>query len=193
MTRRRTLRPAAVSTARPSYGPGSDEAPVRTWVPPIPAKRISSKPLTCKTSRPCRAWRRPSSRLRSPERARCLWSTANRRLGKRPPRLQDQAPGLRARPALLWELGAYGEDSDARAELVRLCLQRANTPAKDAVLIGDTPADIEGAQANNVRVIAVASGRSNEFTLRDAGAQAVLSDLRDTELLVKLICGDNPH
>ncbi|MFG2858815.1 HAD family hydrolase [Streptomyces mirabilis] len=94
---------------------------------------------------------------------------------------------------ILWELGAYGEDSDARAELVRLCLQRADTAAKDAVLIGDTPADIEGAQANNVRVIAVASGRSDEFTLRDAGAQAVLSDLRDTELLVKLVCGDNPH
>ncbi|MFE5372452.1 HAD family hydrolase [Streptomyces mirabilis] len=94
---------------------------------------------------------------------------------------------------ILWELGAYGEDSDARAELVRLCLQRADTPAKDAVLIGDTPADIEGAQANNVRVIAVASGRSDEFTLRDAGAQAVLSDLRDTELLVKLVRGDNSH
>ncbi|MEU2865015.1 HAD family hydrolase [Streptomyces mirabilis] len=94
---------------------------------------------------------------------------------------------------ILWALGAYGEDSDARAELVRLCLQRADTSAKDAVLIGDTPADIEGAQANNVRVIAVASGRSDEFTLRDAGAQAVLSDLRDTELLVKLVCGDNPH
>ncbi|MFE4752369.1 HAD family hydrolase [Streptomyces mirabilis] len=94
---------------------------------------------------------------------------------------------------ILWELGAYGEDSDARAELVRLCLQRADTAAKDAVLIGDTPADIEGAQANNVRVIAVASGRSDEFTLRDAGAQAVLSDLRDTELLVKLVCGDNPR
>ncbi|MFC9643837.1 HAD family hydrolase [Streptomyces mirabilis] len=72
-------------------------------------------------------------------------------------------------------------------------LQRADTPAKDAVLIGDTPADIDGAQANNVRVIAVASGRSNEFTLWDAGAQAVLSDLRDTELLLKLVCGDKPH
>ncbi|MFE2490972.1 haloacid dehalogenase-like hydrolase [Streptomyces mirabilis] len=94
---------------------------------------------------------------------------------------------------ILWELGAYGEDCDARAELVRLCLQRADTAAKDAVLIGDTPADIEGAQANNVRVIAVASGRSDEFTLRDAGAQAVLSDLRDAELLVKLVCGDNLH
>ncbi|MEU1566230.1 HAD hydrolase-like protein [Streptomyces mirabilis] len=94
---------------------------------------------------------------------------------------------------ILWELGAYGEDSDARAELVRLCLQRADTLAKDAVLIGDTPADVEGAQANNVRVIAVASGRSSESSLRDAGAQAVLPDLRDTELLVKLVSGDNPH
>jgi len=39
-------------------------------------------------------------------------------------------------------------------------------------------------------VIAVASGRSAEADLRDAGAEAVLSDLRDTELLVELVGGD---
>ncbi|MCX5063718.1 haloacid dehalogenase-like hydrolase [Streptomyces sp. NBC_00201] len=88
---------------------------------------------------------------------------------------------------ILWDLGAFGEDDDVRAELVRLSLQRANTTADNAVLIGDTPADIAGAHANGVRVIAVASGRSDEATLRSAGAETVLSDLRDTELLVKLV------
>ncbi|MDN3029690.1 haloacid dehalogenase-like hydrolase [Streptomyces sp. S.PB5] len=91
---------------------------------------------------------------------------------------------------ILWELGAYGEDNDVRAELVRLCLRRADAAVEEAVLIGDTPADVEGAHANGVRVIAVASGRSDEAALRDAGAEVVLSDLRDTEALVKLVRGD---
>ena len=86
-----------------------------------------------------------------------------------------------------WELGAYGEDDDTRAELVRLCLGRAKTTPPDAVLIGDTPADVQGAHANHVRVIAVASGRSTEAELTDAGADVVLRDLGDTELLVKLV------
>ncbi|HKR51529.1 MAG TPA: haloacid dehalogenase-like hydrolase [Pseudonocardiaceae bacterium] len=90
-----------------------------------------------------------------------------------------------------WDLGAYGEDDDTRAELVRLSLQRAGATAADSVLIGDTPADVEGAHANGVRVIAVASGRSDEATLRGTRAEAVLPDLRDTELLVKLVRGDD--
>ncbi|MDX3523344.1 HAD family hydrolase [Streptomyces scabiei] len=90
---------------------------------------------------------------------------------------------------ILWDLGAYGEDDDVRAELVRISLQRANATATDAMLIGDTPADIEGAHANGVRVIAVATGRSNENVLREAGAEVVLPDLQDAELLVKLVRG----
>jgi phosphoglycolate phosphatase-like HAD superfamily hydrolase len=88
---------------------------------------------------------------------------------------------------ILWELGAYGEDDDVRAALVRLSLERAHTTADAAVLIGDTPSDIEGAHANGVRVIAVATGRSDEAALRDAGAEVVLPDLRDAELMVKLV------
>ncbi len=88
---------------------------------------------------------------------------------------------------ILWGLGAYGEDHDVRAALVRLSLERAHTTADAAVLIGDTPADIEGTHANGVRVIAVATGRSDEAALRDAGAEVVLPDLRDAELMVKFV------
>ena len=99
--------------------------------------------------------------------------------------LKLQVFGLDA--PILWDVGAYGEDHDVRADLVDLSLHRAHTAAADAVLIGDTPADIEGAHANGVRVIAVATGRSGEAALREAGAEVVLPGLRDTELLVKLV------
>ncbi|MGW7068815.1 HAD family hydrolase [Streptomyces sp. NPDC054855] len=90
-----------------------------------------------------------------------------------------------------WALGAYGEDHDLRAELVHRSLQRAHTAASAAVLIGDTPADIDGAHANGVRVIAVASGRSDENALRAAGAETVLTDLQDTDRLTKLVRDGN--
>jgi phosphoglycolate phosphatase-like HAD superfamily hydrolase len=61
--------------------------------------------------------------------------------------------------------------------------------ATEAVLIGDTPADVDGAHANGVRVIAVASGRSDEATLLNVGAEVVLADLLDAELLVELVRG----
>lgn len=88
-----------------------------------------------------------------------------------------------------WDLGAYGEDDDERAQLVRLALERSAMAASEAVLIGDTPADVEAGLANGVRVVAVATGKSSEGELRAAGPSAVLPDLRDTERLVKLITG----
>jgi phosphoglycolate phosphatase-like HAD superfamily hydrolase len=90
---------------------------------------------------------------------------------------------------IAWDLGAYGEESDIRADLVRLSLHRADVSATEAVLIGDTPADVDGAHANGVRVIAVASGRSDEATLLNVGAEVVLADLLDAELLVELVRG----
>ncbi|MGW6310417.1 HAD family hydrolase [Streptomyces niveus] len=86
-----------------------------------------------------------------------------------------------------WEVGAYGEDADLRPALVDLALTRSFTAAGDAVLIGDTPADVEGGRENGVHVIAVASGRSSVAELRGAGAHHVLDDLRDIERLLTLI------
>ncbi|MFJ1751229.1 HAD family hydrolase [Streptomyces sp. NPDC088116] len=88
---------------------------------------------------------------------------------------------------IAWELGAYGEDADERPDLVRLSLTRAECPSGDAVLIGDTPADVEGGLTVGVRVIAVATGRSTEADLHEAGAGSVLTDLRDTNALLRLV------
>ncbi|MET9081983.1 haloacid dehalogenase-like hydrolase [Streptomyces sp. NPDC004237] len=94
---------------------------------------------------------------------------------------------------ILWDLGAYGEDDDLRSELVRLSLRRAHVSHQDVVVIGDTPADVAAAHANDVRVIAVASGRSDEAALRHAGADTILPDLRDTQLVGKLVRGSDPR
>lgn len=86
-----------------------------------------------------------------------------------------------------WSIGAYGEDADERSDLVRLALDRSRSTAAEAVLIGDTPSDIEAGRANEVRVIAVASGRSDESELRDAGATIALPGLANTEALLKAV------
>ncbi|MFF4748862.1 HAD family hydrolase [Streptomyces sp. NPDC002514] len=91
-----------------------------------------------------------------------------------------------------WDDGAYGEDADLRPELVELALARSATAASDTVLIGDTPADVEGGVATGVRVIAVATGRSSAEELRGSGAHSVIPDLTDTSELVKLVTGSNP-
>jgi phosphoglycolate phosphatase len=90
-----------------------------------------------------------------------------------------------------WNAGAYAEDADLRPTLVDLALTRSSTTAANTVLIGDTPADVEGGHQNGVRVIAVATGRSSAAELREAGADVVLDDLTDTDLLLKLATNRN--
>jgi len=86
-----------------------------------------------------------------------------------------------------WSAGAYGEDADLRPALVDLALTRSSNVAAKTVLIGDTPADVEGGRQNGVRVIAVATGRSSAAELREAGADVVLDDLTDAALLLRLV------
>jgi len=88
-----------------------------------------------------------------------------------------------------WDVGAYGEDADERPDLVRLSLTRSGATADDAVLIGDTPADVDAGRSTGVRVIAVATGRSSVDDLRAVGADAVLDDLTNDATLVGLVRG----
>lgn len=73
-----------------------------------------------------------------------------------------------------------------RLALDRTARQLGQMPS-GAVLIGDTPSDVQAGHALRARVIAVASGRSSREVLRAAGAEHVLTDLADTDLLQKLI------
>jgi phosphoglycolate phosphatase-like HAD superfamily hydrolase len=61
----------------------------------------------------------------------------------------------------------------------------------DTVVIGDTPADVDAAQRNGCRVVAVATGRSPADVLREAGAETVLPDLSDLRAVLEAIFGCN--
>ncbi|OKI04918.1 phosphoglycolate phosphatase [Streptomyces sp. CB02923] len=84
-------------------------------------------------------------------------------------------------------VGAYGEDAEERAELVTIALKRVDHQAVEAVLVGDTPADIEAGLTAGVRAVGVATGRSNADELRAAGADVVLSDLSDTREVLRTL------
>lgn len=72
-----------------------------------------------------------------------------------------------------------GCDHPDRVEIARLALERAGNP-KNAVLVGDTPRDIEAAKANGMTAIAVATGIFDVSALEKAGADYVFKDLSDS-------------
>jgi len=79
-----------------------------------------------------------------------------------------------------------GCDHEDRVEIARHAGERAGKP-KRAVLIGDTPSDINAAKANGMIPIAVATGGFNFQTLEKAGADFVFEDLTDTDRLLSIL------
>jgi phosphoglycolate phosphatase-like HAD superfamily hydrolase len=79
--------------------------------------------------------------------------------------------------------GGYGSDSDDRAMLTRVAIDKATmlhghdvTPDR-VFVVGDTPLDVEAARAVGAVSVAVASGRFSMEELRSAGARHVLPSL----------------
>jgi phosphoglycolate phosphatase-like HAD superfamily hydrolase len=78
--------------------------------------------------------------------------------------------------------GAYGSDSEDRAELPSIARERAGRaraafPRERTVVIGDTPLDIACARADGVHVIAIATG---PFTIEALhGADAIVERATD--------------
>ncbi|MEA2375164.1 MAG: phosphoglycolate phosphatase, partial [Thermoleophilaceae bacterium] len=89
--------------------------------------------------------------------------------------------------------GAYGSDHRRRGELVAIARGRAEerhgTTVADVVLIGDTPLDVAAAHEGGARAVAVATGPYDPSALSAAGADAVLTDLTDTEAVVREVLG----
>jgi len=81
--------------------------------------------------------------------------------------------------------GGYGSDSPDRAELTRCGIERAREILKhpltkaEVSVVGDTPLDIEASLDADATAVGVASGAYSVDQLRDAGADHVLSSLRD--------------
>jgi phosphoglycolate phosphatase-like HAD superfamily hydrolase len=92
-----------------------------------------------------------------------------------------------------FEIGAYGSDHHMRGELVEIARRKAegkyglDIDADQVVLIGDTPLDIAAAREGGARAVGVATGPYDEQALREAGADAVLSDLTDADAVLAAI------
>lgn len=88
----------------------------------------------------------------------------------------------------LWSrfrFGAFGDHHVDRRDLVPLAIEAAERAgagrfaASQAVIVGDTPADVDCAHAHGAKAIAVATGGFDEAALRATGADVVVSDLLD--------------
>jgi phosphoglycolate phosphatase-like HAD superfamily hydrolase len=92
-------------------------------------------------------------------------------------------------------IGAYGDQSSIRADLVPVARQRAaarygtDFAGRATVLVGDTPGDIQAARVHGARSVGVASGSYTAAELTAAGADAVLASLAGTARAVAAILG----
>jgi len=87
-----------------------------------------------------------------------------------------------------WTSSADVENTKPDPDLVKAALARAEGPAEDAVMVGDTVWDVEAAKKAGVRTLAVRTGGFGVDELREAGALDVFESV--AELRSKL--GDTP-
>jgi phosphoglycolate phosphatase len=92
-----------------------------------------------------------------------------------------------------FEAGAYGSDPhERRSDLVAVARRRAAArygETTGAVLVGDTPLDVQAAREAGARAVAVATGFADPDTLRESEPDALLQDLSDTEAAIRAITG----
>lgn len=92
-----------------------------------------------------------------------------------------------------FESGAYGSDPhERRSDLVAIARERAaarHGEPTEAVLVGDTPLDVQAAREAGARAVAVATGFAKLDALRASEPDALLQDLSDTEAAMRAITG----
>jgi HAD superfamily hydrolase (TIGR01509 family) len=78
-----------------------------------------------------------------------------------------------------WTSSADVESTKPEPDLVHAALAKAGADARDAVMVGDTPWDVQAAERAGVPTIAVMTGGFSEAELRDAGAQDVFESVAE--------------
>lgn len=84
-----------------------------------------------------------------------------------------------------FSFGGYGSDSPDRTELTKKALERGALVSGHTLNLarcfscGDTPRDVEAGHGVGIRVVGVATGEYTVEELREAGADAVVTSLRE--------------
>jgi len=108
----------------------------------------------------------------------------------------EQAARIKLEYFDLWHYfrcGAFGDQAPDRNGLLPRALTAVaacggpSFAPPDVVVIGDTPLDIECAKFSRARSIGVATGMHSVDDLRAAGADAVFTDLSDTQDVLRAI------
>ena len=84
---------------------------------------------------------------------------------------------LGARELVEWTTNDDVESTKPEPDLVRAALDKAGT--EDAVMVGDTPWDIDAARKAGVETVCVITGGFSEQELRDAGAAGVFESVEE--------------
>jgi len=91
----------------------------------------------------------------------------------------------RAQLNRFFSFGGYGSDSTDRGELTKIALKRATlvsgepVAAAQAIVVGDTPHDVEGAHAAGIACVGVGSHNFTIDQLREAGADYAIASLTE--------------
>jgi phosphoglycolate phosphatase len=91
----------------------------------------------------------------------------------------------RARLNRFFSFGGYGSDSTDRGELTRIALRRAalvygeDVTPEQAIVVGDTPHDVDGAHAAGMKCVGVGSHHFDVQQLRAAGADYAIASLQE--------------
>jgi phosphoglycolate phosphatase-like HAD superfamily hydrolase len=96
------------------------------------------------------------------------------------------------------DVGGYGSDDQVRSRLVAIARGRAAVKhgsefgrPENAIVIGDTPRDVEAARQGGAEILAVASGIHGLDELRASGATLAIPSLVDTAAVMALLLGSS--
>lgn len=91
--------------------------------------------------------------------------------------------------------GAFGNEGPERHKLPALAIKRAwkesgyRFEGPDVIIVGDTPHDVTCGQHLGVRAVTVTTGPYDAGALAAAGADVVLPDLSDRDLVIRALLG----
>jgi phosphoglycolate phosphatase-like HAD superfamily hydrolase len=91
----------------------------------------------------------------------------------------------RARLNRFFSFGGYGSDASDRGAMTKIALRRASlvygerVAPDQALVVGDTPHDVEGAHAAGIACVGVGAYHFTADQLREAGADYAISSLAD--------------
>ena len=90
-----------------------------------------------------------------------------------------------------FKFGGFGSDDFRRADILKIAIKRAEEKfgftGRNIFLVGDTPNDVKAGKEAGVNVIGVATGIWSEEQLKEAGADYVFKNLRETNKILKVI------